>query len=181
MSKIYSTVFSCLNLSSAHKTACNKTLKHLKFVGSTIAGIFLMSISLGQSISVTGVATTPVCAGSNVTIYFQTKSGNGAGNRFDNATLYTIYLSNSVGAGFTAQGAAFTVAFGYIGGNGGVTKGITKVFTIPPITAQGAGYKISIVSNSMPASVGAPGTGASPAFTIDATPTTASITTSLLN
>jgi hypothetical protein len=131
-----------------------------------------------QTISVTSVSPNPVCAGSNVTITFTTT--NGISNQYDNNTVYTIYLSNSVGASFTSQGTFNTTGISYTSGDGGITTAITTTFTIPAGTTSGAGYKISLGSAN-PTFDGSTGTGASPSFTINALPDNTSFTFSGAN
>src|SRR6187551_2902519 len=102
----------------------------------------------GQSIAVNSVAYSPVCAGTSVTITFSATNGTGAPNYDTNATVYTIYLSNSAGANYTAQGTFSTTGVTYNATDGGVTTGITHAFTIPGGTTAGTGYKIALGSTA---------------------------------
>ncbi len=158
---------------SGHITPANLNVQaFVRRVWVVIICVLLIGLSLvkGQSISVTGVSPNSVCAGSTVTITFSTTSGNGAPQRFDNSTVYTVYLSNSSGGAFAAVGSTFsTTGVSYTGGNFGVTTGITTTITIPTGTPTGSGYQISLGSTN-PTFIGSAGAGASPVFTVNALP-----------
>src|SRR5690242_1619601 len=163
MRKIYFPVFNVLFLK-------NK-------IGKFIFGLFVALLAtgygnvLGQSITVTNVAPTPVCAGSDVSITFDAING-GAGNHFDNSTTYTIYLSNSSGSSFSSLGTFSTTGISYNTSDNGTTSAITTTVTLPASLVTGSNYKISIGSAN-PAVDGSTGAGASSAFTVNAlvTPT----------
>lgn len=139
-------------------------------IAFALVNLLFLSGAFGQSISVTNIATTPVCSGSSVTVTFSTTNGNGAPARFDNETTYTIYLSNSSGTDFTSQGIFNTTGVIYNTSNRGVTSGITVIFTIPSETTTGNGYKISLGSSN-PTFNGSSGAGAPTQFAINAFPT----------
>ncbi len=118
------------------------------------------------SIAVTNVSSTPVCAGTTVTLTFTAFSGNGV-NRYDVTSNYTAYLSSSAGgAPYTSIGTFTNTSYSY-GGNGSNNTGVTGTVTIPSNTAGGTGYRISIGSTN-PTFNGSAGAGASAAFTINA-------------
>ncbi|KAA9034259.1 hypothetical protein FW778_22855, partial [Ginsengibacter hankyongi] len=140
--------------------------------------VFLLGIMPGrtnaQSISVTNVTTTPVCAGSNITITFTVINGAGVSNYFNGSTNYQVYLSDGSGNNFAATGGTFTVPGTYDATDGGKTSGLTATFTIPAGSTSSSGYKIAIGSafpGVLVPSTG--GSGASNAFTVNAlmTPT----------
>ena len=143
-------------------------ITRLRNVPSLITGKIAMLFALiccvlsvsAQSISVTNIAFSPVCAGTSVTISFSATNGAGAANYYSNSTVYTIYLSNAAGANYTSQGTFSTTGVTYDATDGGVTAGITQSFTIPLATPAGTGYKISLGSTS-PLFDGSTGTGAS--------------------
>ena len=120
-----------------------------------------------QSISVTGVTTTPVCAGSDVTVTFQVTNGNGV--YFTNATTYQAYLSDASGNNFTISGGTFTAPGAYNSTNGATVSGLTTTFTIPVGKTSGSGYKISIGSTASPGPIfdASNGAGASTGFIIN--------------
>src|SRR5690349_13448329 len=91
------------------KKSC--TLTRL-LISTSIGLLFLVGLSnkaLSQSISVTSVTTTPVCAGSIVTITFNVTNGIGAANYFTNSTNYEVFFSDASGANFTASGGTFNI------------------------------------------------------------------------
>ena len=143
-----------------------------------ILGLFIVLLGMmpggisGQSISVTSVTTTPVCAGSDVSIKFDVTNGSASSEYFTTSTNYQIYLSDGSGSNFQASGATFQVSGTYDATNGGKTSGLTTTFTIPANKTTGSGYKISIGSTS-PTFNASLGAGASAAFTVNAliTPT----------
>ena len=134
-----------------------------------LVNLFFSTTASAQSITVTNVAASPVCAGGNVTITFDATNGTGESDWYSNATVYTIYLSNSAGAGFTSQGTFSTTGVTYTGGDGATTTGITTAFTIPGPTPAGTGYKIAIGSTG-PTYSNAAGNNPSPAFSVVTTP-----------
>ncbi|MGN6605026.1 MAG: beta strand repeat-containing protein, partial [Ginsengibacter sp.] len=146
-------------------------------IGKLIFGLFVVLVATGygsvsaQSITVTNVAPTPVCAGSDVSITFDAING-GSGNHFDNSTTYTIYLSNSSGSNFSSLGTFSTTGISYNTSDNGTTSAITTTVTLPASLVTGSNYKISIGSAN-PAFDGSTGAGASSAFTVNAliTPT----------
>ncbi|MDE3212217.1 MAG: hypothetical protein KGM98_03205, partial [Bacteroidota bacterium] len=91
----------------------------------------------GQSITVTNVVTTPVCAGSDVTISFNVTNGAGAANYYTNSTFYRVYLSDASGNNLTPTGTPFNVSATYSVGDGGNTL-LTATFAIPVGTATGS-------------------------------------------
>jgi hypothetical protein len=118
------------------------------------------------SIAVTNVSSTPVCAGTTVTLTFTAFSGNGV-NRYDTTSSYIAYLSSSAGGSpYTNIGTFTNTSYSY-GGNGSNNVGVTGTVTIPSNTVGGTGYRISIGSTS-PTFNGSAGAGASAAFTINA-------------
>ena len=137
-----------------------------------ISFLFLFGLvpakSFSQSIQVTNITSTPVCAGSSVTITFDVTNGSGGSTTwYSNSTNYQIYLSDAGGTVFTAYGSTFNnTTKTYNTTDGLPTTGLTQSFTIPAGTALGAGYKISIGSTG-PAFDGSSGAGASLAFTIN--------------
>ncbi|MEK8181260.1 hypothetical protein WMW71_13010, partial [Flavobacterium buctense] len=148
----------------------NSNFKNIKALFRLAAIIFLFFTTTlsAQTIAVTNVSVTPVCAGNNVTVTFSTTNGNGSPRRFTNSSVYTIYLSNSSGASYTQVGSTFsTTGVSYSTINGGVTSGITTVVTIPLSATTGTGYRISIGS-TLPTFNASAGAGASSAFTINA-------------
>ncbi len=147
------------------------------FLASLFVVLFMVIGSQvnAQTIAVTGVATTPVCAGSTVTVTFTATSGNPAGSRFTNATSFTAYLSAVGGGAPYSSIATFTNAtLPATGVNGAVYTGLTQVVTIPSGTAAGAVYKISIGSTS-PTFNGSAGAGQSASFTVNVSPTGGSV------
>ncbi|MEI2738701.1 MAG: hypothetical protein V9F01_07940 [Chitinophagaceae bacterium] len=134
-----------------------------------LVNLFFINSAAAQSITVTNVSPSPVCAGSNVTVTFDATNGVDETDWYNNSTVYTIYLSNSSGASFTSQGTFSTTGVSYAGSGGATTTGITAVFTIPGATPAGTGYKIALGS-SAPAYNNAAGNNASPAFSVVTTP-----------
>ena len=120
-----------------------------------------------QSISVTGISGSPVCAGNAIAITFATTNGNASGNRFTNSTTFTVYLSNRSGiAPFTSAGTFTTTGVNYSGSPGGVTNSITQTFNIPAATPTGSGYRI-FISSTNPIFDGSNGVGLSAPFTVN--------------
>src|SRR5690348_17288863 len=147
-------------------------IKVLSFIIGFFSLLYFTSSANAQSIAVTNVATTPVCAGSNVTITFDVTNGTGAANYFTNSTSYQVYLSDASGTTFSAVGGTFSISASYSTNDNGSTTGLTANFTIPAATAAGSGYKIAIGSTS-PSFDASGGAGTSAAFTVNAlvTPT----------
>src|SRR4051812_27270346 len=137
-----------------------------------IVSLFAMCLtsSKAQSIAITGITGTPVCAGSQVTINFSAINGNGNNSKYNNSSVYHIYLSNSSGGSFTLA-SSFSLTANYNTSNGGTTSNLSTSFTIPANTSAGNGYKISMGSTS-PSYNGSPfSLNASSAFTVNARPT----------
>jgi hypothetical protein len=111
--------------------------------------VFLMGMRPGrsdaQTISVTNVTTTPVCAGSDVTITFDVTNGATLSDLYTNSTIYQVFISNSAGTGFIASGSTFTVPFAYSPTPLLSTTGLTHIFTIPIGLPTGSGYKFPLV------------------------------------
>ena len=162
MRKIYSVIFN----GSAFKSKSPKW----------ILGLFVVLLGMAphlisaQSISVSSVTATPVCAGSDVTVTFDATNG-GAGLHYDNSTSYVIYLSNASGTSFKNIGTFTSSGVSYNTNDNQPTT-INQIVTIPSTTVTGSDYKISIGSTS-PLFDASGGVGASGAFTINAqvTPT----------
>src|SRR5690348_10357200 len=83
-------------------------IKVLSFIIRFFSLRYLTSSANAQSTAVTNVATTPVCAGSNVTITFDVSNGTGAATYLTNSTSYQVYLGEASRATFSAVGATFS-------------------------------------------------------------------------
>ena len=143
-------------------------------IGFTLFLLIFLSQSAvqAQSISVTDVLVTPVCAGSDVTVTFDTYNGKGTKNYYDSGTTYIVYLSDPTGtAGWTEINRFTNTSFPYAGGNDTKNSGIQQIVTIPASTIFGAGYRIAVGSTG-PTFDAVTGAGASNnPFTITALPT----------
>ncbi len=150
-----------------------KKRRILPFISTSFFCLFFLLnafLTQGQSISVTSLSGSPLCAGSNFTITFRTTNGNGSSNYYTNSTTYTVYLSSSTGGTpYTSIGTFTTTGVSYSNSNGGQTTGITKSFTMPATTASGSGYKIALGSTS-PTFNGSGGSGATGTLTVNAIP-----------
>ena len=137
--------------------------------------LLLISASAwAQSIQVTNVATTPVCAGGLLTITFDVTNGpatNGNGQKFKAGTSYTIDL---VLAGSPPQLLGTLIPIlpsgGYSTDPSGKTIGLKGTFTVPIGTLTNSAYKISLTST------GPTATGTSAEFTINAKPSAPTVT-----
>ena len=158
----------CLRLWALQKKAHTAFYFNIVFLFIFLLNAFLTQ---GQSISVTSLSGSPLCAGSNFTITFRTtNNGNGSSNYYTNSTTYTVYLSSSTGGTpYTSIGTFTTTGVSYSNSNGGQTTGITKSFTMPATTASGSGYKIALGSTS-PTFNGSGGSGATGTLTVNAIP-----------
>ena len=128
--------------------------------------------SNGQSINISNISTTTICAGSTMTIAFTVTNGPST-PYFTSTTSYTAYISDASGANFTSFNT-FTTNGGYSAIPGGTSAIINRSFTIPG-KPFGTGYKIALSSTS-PTFNGSTGAGASPAFTININPTLTAVT-----
>jgi hypothetical protein len=137
-----------------------KKLIHLIF-------LFFSVIAFSQSVEVTDVSVTPICAGSTVTITFSATNGIGNNNKYDNSTFYDIYLINSSGS-VDEIGSFQTSKVKYKKGSKKTTSNIKTTITIPITYPSGSGYKIAIKS-SAPNSVASV---ASDPFDINSAPAT---------
>jgi hypothetical protein len=130
--------------------------------------IFLSQATLhAQTIQVTGLSTTSVCAGSDVTVTFVTTNGNGNGRNYNINTVYTIYLSNSSGGGLTQLGSTFRTPSVTYGTKNGDT--VFSKLTIPLATVAGSDIRLGEQSDFDTSG----GAGASGSFQIKAFPSAA--------
>jgi hypothetical protein len=130
--------------------------------------IFLSQSTIqAQSISGTTVAGAPVCAGSEIIVSFT--ATNSPGNKYDNNTIYTLYLSSSSGSSFTQIAVDFsTTEVSYSNGANASTS-ISQTVTIPSSTSAGTNYTIAVGSTS-PSFDASSGVGATAPFEIKALP-----------
>lgn len=117
-----------------------------------------------QLASIKVKSVTSGCAGSTVSVKFIAKNGNGNAQKFKNNSVYTLYLSNSTGSNFTAQGQPFSITANYENGSDEETTLIYS-YTLPTGISGGTGYKIAIGSVG-PTFNAVAGAGASSSFTI---------------
>ncbi|MFB0911422.1 MAG: hypothetical protein QMA99_10870, partial [Flavobacterium sp.] len=130
--------------------------------------IFLTESTVqAQTISGTTVVGAPVCAGSDVIVSFNAE--NSPGYKYDNNTVYTIYLSGSSGSSYTQIGVAFSTPGVSYSNSANASTTITRVVTIPSSTSAGASYKIAVGSTS-PSFDASSGANASVPFEIKALP-----------
>ncbi len=156
-----------------------------RFFKSSFCFSFLMCFigyfANAQSISNVSVAQTTICSGSTVNITFTVTNG-AVSPYFNNATVFTAYISDASGANFTALSPTFSVTAAYSGLPNGINT-ITKNFVGTPGKPFGTGYKIALSSgvsgNPGPSFTYNAGTGAgvtSSAFTINVNPTLNTVT-----
>ena len=117
-----------------------------------------------QLASIEVKSITSSCAGSTVSVKFIAKNGNGNAQKFKNNSVYTLYLSNSTGSNFTAQGQPFSITANYENASDEETTLIYS-YTLPAGATGGTGYKIAIGSVNPTFNAGA-GAGACSSFTI---------------
>jgi hypothetical protein len=133
--------------------------------------VFFLICSLAgfsQTIQVRGITPNPVCAGATVTVNFDATNGTGGPNRFTKTTVFTVYLSsNTGGAPYTSIGTLTLLPYTFLTGNGAVNVNVQGTIALP-ISASGT-YKISL-SSTGPTFDGSTGIGASPNFTVNASP-----------
>jgi hypothetical protein len=98
-----------------------------------------------QLASIKVKSVTSGCAGSTVSVKFIAKNGNGNAQKFKNNSVYTLYLSNSTGSNFTAQGQPFSITANYENESNEETTLIYS-YTLPAGASGGTGYKIAIGS-----------------------------------
>ena len=119
-----------------HNSFSFSTIKKSKDFLTTL--VVLLFILIGgqlsaQTISVTGVATTPVCAGSTVTVTFTATNGNGSIRHFINTTVFTAYLSAVGGSTPYSSIGTFTVpSLPASGVNGTVNSAAKSVTYLAP-------------------------------------------------
>lgn len=133
--------------------------------------LFLLADFTGfsQSVQVTNVSPSPVCAGQSVTITFNTTNGNGQNRWYDSGTQFLALLSsNTGGTPYSSLGNITILPYTFAGGNGVVNSGVQAQVTLP-VNASG-NYRIAVGSFG-PLYLGAfTGGGASPLFTVNAAP-----------
>ena len=117
-----------------------------------------------QLASIEVKSITSGCVGATVSVKFIAKNGNGNAQKFKNNSVYTLYLSNSTGSNFTAQGQPFSITANYENGSDEETTLIYS-YTLPTGISGGTGYKIAIGSVNPTFNAGA-GAGACSSFTI---------------
>ena len=150
-----------------------KKRRILPFISTSFFCLFFLLnafLTQGQSISVTSLSGSPLCAGSNFYYYFQNHQRQWFIKLLYKLPTYTVYLSSSTGGTpYTSIGTFTTTGVSYSNSTVGQTTGITKSFTMPATTASGSGYKTALWSTS-PTFNGSGGSGATGTLTVNAIP-----------
>ncbi|MDB5222581.1 MAG: hypothetical protein JWN83_1248, partial [Chitinophagaceae bacterium] len=155
--------------------SCN-ILKVFAFFVPILFLAFFSDTTIAQTITVTNVNVTPVCAGKDVTVTFNATNVSSNPVHFSSNTDFTVYLSSPGGSGpYTAIGTLNLNAYNFCKQNTCTNTGVTGTITIPG-TASG-NYNIAL-SSSSPTFDGSTGAGKSPNFNVQASPPVPTISAS---